>query len=63
MMMLVEAGAFHALRQVDEQVGHHPARSMSLPGQSPRQLFGAVALRQEPGEMKWLLHCAPAAAS
>ena len=52
---IVEARPVHASRQVDEQVGHHPARDVAArPVAAPR--LGAVALREEPGEMERPLH-------
>jgi hypothetical protein len=59
---VVEAGALHAARQVDEQVGHHPALDVAArPVAAPA--LGPVALAQEPGEMERLPHSGPAAAS
>ena len=54
---VVHAGPFHALGEVDEQVGHHPAPGVGAgPGRAPA--LGAVALGQEPGEMERVLcHC------
>ena len=52
---IVEAGPLHALRQVDEQVGHHPALDVAArPITAPA--LGPVALRQEPGEVERPLH-------
>ena len=52
---VVEAGPVHALRQIDEDVRHHPAIEVAA-GKFAAPALRAIALRQEPRQMERLLH-------
>ena len=52
---VVEAGAVHALGEIDEDVGHHPAIDVAA-GKLAAPALGAIPLGQEPRQMERLLH-------